>query len=284
MSNETIFREVDEELRGDRMRAFWRRFGPFVIGGAIAIVLVVAVNEGWTWWQNSNAARSSDQFYAALELAEAGDAEAAQAALNDVVAEGTGGYPSLARFRQASLLAADGKAAEAVAAYDALATAETNPRLREMALILAGYLLVDTGTVADVQQRVGGLAGPESPMRNAAREAIGLAQYKAGDLDAALATFSEVMADPQAGQELRGRVQVYAAQLQAMGAGAADEEPAPEAAAAPATDEEAAADPSTEAAPAGDEPAAEAAPAAQEAPAAEAAPAEETPATPSVGY
>ena len=89
MSNETIFREVDEELRGDRLRALWRRYGPFVIGGAIAIVLVVAVNEGWAWWQNSNAARSSDQFYAALELAESGDVAAAQEALNAVVAQGT---------------------------------------------------------------------------------------------------------------------------------------------------------------------------------------------------
>ena len=54
MSNETIFREVDEELRGDRLRSFWKRFGPWVIGGAVAIVVLVALNEGWAWWQNSN--------------------------------------------------------------------------------------------------------------------------------------------------------------------------------------------------------------------------------------
>src|SRR5690606_21918956 len=110
-------------------------------------------NEGWSWWQASNAARSSDQFYSALELAEAGDVAAAQEALNAVVADGSGGYPMLARFRQASLLASDGKTAEAVAAYDAIATTETNPRLREMALVLAANLLVDGGDVAAVQQR-----------------------------------------------------------------------------------------------------------------------------------
>ena len=103
MSNETIFREVDEELRGDRMRAIWRRFGPYIIGAAVAVVLIVAANEGWSWWQNSTAARSSDQFYAALELAERGDSESALTALNEVVAEGSGGYPTLARFRQTGL-------------------------------------------------------------------------------------------------------------------------------------------------------------------------------------
>jgi hypothetical protein len=265
MSNDTIFREVDEELRGDRMRAIWRRFGPFVIGGAVANVLVFAVNEGWNWWQNYNAARSSDQFYTALELAEAGDVEGAQAALYEVVEQGTGGYPTLARFRQASLLAADGRTAEAVAAYDALATAETNARLREMALVLAAYLLVDAGDVAAVQQRVGGLTGPDSALRGAAREAIGLTQYKAGDLAAALVTFREIGADPQTGQDLRGRVEIFAAQLQAMGAGETDEASADTAApaddAAEATDAPGVVDP----APATD---------------AEPAPVEATPATP----
>ena len=70
MSNETIFREVDEELRGDRLRNLWRRFGPYVIGAAVAIVLLVAVNEGWSWWQGSQAAAASDKFYAALEIAD----------------------------------------------------------------------------------------------------------------------------------------------------------------------------------------------------------------------
>src|SRR5687767_14090411 len=116
MSNETIFREVDEELRGDRLRALWKRFGPYIIGAAVAVVLVVAVNEGWTWWQNSNAARSSDQFYAALALAESGDVAGAQESLNGVVAQGSGGYPTLAHFRQAALLAREGNTQAAVAA------------------------------------------------------------------------------------------------------------------------------------------------------------------------
>lgn len=271
MSNETIFREVDEELRGDRLRALWRRFGPYVIGAAVAIVLIVAVNEGWSWWQNTNAARSSDQFYTALELAENGDIAGAQAALEEVKAQGSGGYPTLARFREASLLARDGKRDEAVAAYDALATAETDPRLRELALVLAANLLVDGGDVAAVQQRVGGLVTPDNPMRNAAREAIGLTQYKAGELDAALATFEEILNDPQAGRELLGRIQIYVAQLVALGAEGPEDVAAttPETEAAPA-DAAAAAEPTPEV-PAGDVPAT-------------GQPAAEAPETPAIGY
>jgi len=37
-----VFREVDEELRRDRLMALWKRFGPYLIGAAVALVLVVA--------------------------------------------------------------------------------------------------------------------------------------------------------------------------------------------------------------------------------------------------
>ena len=222
MSNDTLLREVNDELRSDRMRALWKRFGPYVIGGAVAIVLLVAANEGWNWWQKSTAATSSDQFYTALELADGADIAAASTALDRVVAEGSGSYPTLARFRQAALLASEGNIAEAVAAYDALATSETNPRLRELALTLGAYLLVDGGDVAAVEQRVGGLLSPDNPMRNAAREVVGLTQYKANDLSGAMASFEAILDDPSASQELTSRIQIFVAQLIAQGAAAGD--------------------------------------------------------------
>lgn len=241
MSNENIIREIDEELRGDRMRSLWRNFGPWVIGAAVVIVLAVAVNEGWSWWQNSNSAKSSDQFYSALELADGTDAAAAQKALDEVIAANHGGYPILARFREAALLAQQGNTAGAVAAYDALATGESNAHLRELALVLAANLLVDGGDVAQVEQRVGGLVGATSPMRNAAREAIGLVKYGAGDLEGARQSFEDAVNDPQAGTELRNRLNVYLAQLVAEGvaprvdaAAAEAEQPVVPPAAAPA--------------------------------------------------
>lgn len=241
MSNENIIREIDEELRSDRVRGLWKQFGPYVIGAAIAIVVLVAANEGWAWWQNSNSARSSDQFYAALELADGTDIEAARKALDGVIAAGHGGYPNLARFREASLLAKESKPADAIAAYDRLATTETNKNLRDLALVMAGYLLVDQGDVAAVEQRVGGLVAPNNPMRNAAREALGLAQYKAGNLVAAMQSFEAASQDPLSSQELRNRLQIYLGQLVAEGAALPQEgtdlaEPEPAIDAAPALD------------------------------------------------
>lgn len=273
MSNETIFREVDEELRGDRLRNLWRRFGPYVIGAAVAIVLLVAINEGWSWWQGSQAATASDKFYAALEIADGTDVAAAQQAFADVEAGSPAGYATLARFRQAGLLAKEGKSDEAIAAYDGLATSESNQHIKSLALVFAANLFVDKGDVAAVLQRVQGLAVDGNPMRNAARETIGLAQYKAGDLDGAVATLSQIVADPQTNREMVGRIQLYVAQLIAMGAKA----PGAAEAAADAIDAEISGEPATVPS-VGDAPAmdvTEPAPA-EPAPAADAAPAADT--------
>jgi len=227
MAEDNIFREVDEELRSERMRTLWRRFAPFVIGAAIAIVVLVAVNEGWAWYANTRSAEASEQLYSALEAAEGGDLATAQAELAAIAAGGSGGYPTLARFREAALLARQGDVQGAVAAYDGLATSLDNVRLRELALLLAANLLVDSGTVADVEARVGSIATDDNPLRRIAREQLGLARYKAGDHAGAQASFEAVINDPMAQGAVRNRVAYYLAQMLSDGAFADDPEAAP---------------------------------------------------------
>lgn len=217
MSQDNIFHEVDEELRSDRMRALWRRVMPYVIGAAVGVVAIVAINEGWQWYHANNAAQSSDAFYAALDLADGGDVAAAQAQLDQLVADGSGSYPVLAQFAKAGLLGREGNVAEAVALYDSLANTQSDVRLRELALVLAGSLLVDTGSVAEVEARVGTIAVEGNPLRNAARETLGLAQYKAADYAAAQASFEAVLNDPLAQSTTRNRMGYYLAQMLAAG-------------------------------------------------------------------
>jgi len=218
MSEENIFSEVDEELRSERMRNIWRQVAPYVIGAAVAIVMLVAANEGWSWWQNSNSARSSDQFYLAIDLASQGDIAGAQEALDVLINEGSGEYPILGEFRQAALLAENGKKSEAIAAYDALSTTLSNQHLRDLALIFAASGFVDSGDTAEVEARVGGMISPSHSLRNTAREMQGLSQYAAGNIDAARMTFEQITADPTGSRDTLGRIQIYLAQIISEGA------------------------------------------------------------------
>ncbi len=218
MAEENIFNEVDEELRNERMRNLWRKYAPIIFGLILLIVLSVAGKEAYTWWKNDVSAKSSDQFYVAIELANDGNIDEAQKALDIVVSEGSGDYAILAQFRSASLLLEADKVKEAVAAYDALATSLSNPSLRDLALILAGFALVDGGDVKEVEARVGGFLAPDNVLRNRAKEAIALTHYGAGDINEALGVFEQIMADPLASSQNNARVQIYVEQLIAQGA------------------------------------------------------------------
>ncbi len=77
--------------------------------------------------------------------------------------------------------------------------------------------MVDNGTLADVQQRVETIAAEGNPLRNAAREAMGLAQYKAGAFTDAQASFQSVIDDQMTPSQTRNRMGYYIAALLSAG-------------------------------------------------------------------
>ncbi|NJL09061.1 MAG: tetratricopeptide repeat protein, partial [Methylacidiphilales bacterium] len=50
-----IFREVEEEVRREKLRALWDKYGGLVLALAVAIVIGVAGWRGWEWWQHRQA-------------------------------------------------------------------------------------------------------------------------------------------------------------------------------------------------------------------------------------
>ena len=144
-----------------------------------------------------------------MRLATEGKQQEALAAFGELETQDIPAYRSLALLRAASELAKAGDHEQATKKFDAIAndsSAEEN--LRSIARIRAAMLLVDHGTVAEVESRVGPLTAPGRPSCFSAREALGLAYYKAGDLENAFQQFSQVINDSEAPPALSQRVQI----------------------------------------------------------------------------
>src|SRR5262249_34677010 len=134
MSDDSFFREVNEELRQDQAKALWDRYGPAFLGLAVLVVLATAGFVGWQYWTESKANKSGDDFAAALTLANSGKSDEALAALDQLEKDGHGAYPLLARMRAATVLEAKGDAAGAVAAFDEVSNDSSIPEpLRDTA-------------------------------------------------------------------------------------------------------------------------------------------------------
>jgi hypothetical protein len=206
-----IFREVDEEVRRERLQQIWDRHSGLIIAVALLVVLAVAGWRGYEWWEAKKSAESGTQFEAAVALAEEGKHPEAQAAFAKVAAEGSSGYRMLARFRETAELARTDQAA-AVKAYDALAADSSLGRpLQDLAAIRAGLLLVDTASLADLNARLEPLTTPDRTFRHTARELLALAAWRTGDTAAAKRWFDMITTDADTPAGTRARIDVLIA-------------------------------------------------------------------------
>jgi hypothetical protein len=218
-----IFREVDEDIRREQFKKLWDRYGIYVIALAVVIVAATAGVRGWQYWQERKAQATGDRFVAALDLAKAGKSQEAEAAFSEIVKDGSGGYPTLSRFRMAVTKAEGGDAKGAVADLDAIAADGSAPSLiRDMARLRAALILADTASLADLQTRVGSLASTGNPWRSSAREILGLAAWRTGDLAAAQKYFDEIVKDQDKPQGVGTRAELMLSLIRAK-----QETPAP---------------------------------------------------------
>lgn len=218
MSDDSFIREVNEEMRQDQARALWDRYGPIAIATAVLVVLGTALWVAYDYWDSSRANAAGDQFSQALDLANSGKSDEALAALKALEEGGYGSYPLLARMRSGTVLFDKGDFTGAVAAFDAVSADTSVPgSIRDMARLRAGLILVDQGSFADVSARVEPLNSDTNTLRHAAREALGLSAWKAGNFADALTLFDKVASDDTAPRNTRERATLLAELIRGSG-------------------------------------------------------------------
>ena len=218
MSDDSFIREVEEELRSDKLNTFWSKYKILIIGGAAAIVLGTAGKQGWDYWQNSVSAASGDRFLEAVELSNEGNHEDAIASLEALTVDGSGQYPALAQIRLAAEYAKNGDPEKAVEAFDAIAEDTSfDESLRSVARLRSGLLLVDYGSYDDVSERLLSMADTGKSFRHSAREGLGLAAWKAKDYKQALVWFEAITQDIQAPAGVRERARIMMQLLAGQG-------------------------------------------------------------------
>jgi hypothetical protein len=205
VTDESLIREVDEEVRQDEYKKLADRHGSKLIALIVLIVLGVAGFEGWKYYQRTQAEVASVVYLDAVKKANEGkydDALAALAAIKNP------GFAQLGKMREAAVMAAKGDVDKAISDYDAIiADKSTDPVLADLARIRQGYLLVDKSTPDQLLSKLGMFDKDGNAWRHAAREIFGLAAYRTKDFTMADRYMNAIFADPDAPQALKQRAQ-----------------------------------------------------------------------------
>jgi len=215
---DSLLREIDEDLRKEKFAKLWKNYGSYIIAAAVLLVVGVAGTQGWYSYDLGRRQAAGEQLVRAMNVS-ADDPSVAVGELQSLAENAGSGYALLARLQEAALLAKGGDQRAAIAIYRELATGSDDPIYRDLAVVLgAEHQLARAGSSVDrveLERTLQPITVDDNPWRYSAREIMGVLALQAGDNAKAVEIFSALATDLRAPQGMRSR----AAELQAAAEG-----------------------------------------------------------------
>lgn len=200
-----LLQEIDDAIKREKAEKMWRENGPYLIGGAILLVVLTGVFAGWNSWKLQQDTRQTTLLVSAMETSY--PETALQAAAQSL----KGDHKALAQLQTAGLLAKDGKAAEALTLYKTIADGRGIPSVwRDLATLMAVRLqadtTLDTAKATALQAELKPLLSKNNPWRlHAALQAALLAGDYQNDYTGAVKLLADPLHDKNSPPSLQTR-------------------------------------------------------------------------------
>jgi len=206
--SDNIFREVEEDMRREQLARLWDRYGVYILGAALAIILLVGAFSGYRWYQARVASENGAAFFQASKQVDDGKLGDAAEALGKIAKDAPGGYRVLAKLELAAVHLKEGRKAEAGALYDEVAAdSGADGILRDFARVQSAALKLDEADFAEITKRLDKIDADNNPWRYSARELLALSAYRSGNAAESEKLFTRILSDSLAPAEMRRRAE-----------------------------------------------------------------------------
>jgi hypothetical protein len=218
---DTFVREVDENLRRDRMRELSKKYSGWMTA---AIILFLAASGGFIYWQNYKAKQTEKQVEQMSQVfADIGAGKFANAPkqLDTLANKGSKSVRATALFARAALALEQKDTKLATATYREIAGDSGLPKpYRDTALLRQTALEFDSMKPEDVIARLQPFVKPGEPWFGTAGEMTAVALMKQGKSRDAGNLFAAIARDKHAPESLRARAVQIASTLGVDASGA----------------------------------------------------------------
>jgi hypothetical protein len=212
--SETFLREVDENLRRDQLRDFFKAYGNWLI---VAVVLFLATSGGFIWWKQHEIQRSGAEVEKLAQIyKDIGGGSTAQAPqqLDELSKSGSKAVRASAQFARAALALQQSDVKLATSTYKAIADDGSLPKpYRDAALVRRTALEFDQLQPQEIIARLQPLAKPGEPWFGTAGEMTALAMIKQGNRQQAGQLFAAIANDKGVPEATRARAVQVASSL-----------------------------------------------------------------------
>jgi hypothetical protein len=204
--SETFVREVDENLRRDQLRDFFKAYGSWV---AAAVILFLLASGGFIWWKQHQVERAQGQVEQIAQVYKdvgSGHTSRSQQQLDELAKSGSKSVRASALFARAALALQQSDAKLATATYKSIAEDSGMPRpYRDAALIRQTALEFDQLQPQAIIARLEPLAKPGEPWFGTAGEMTAMAMIKQGNRQQAGELFAAIAKDKSVPDSIRDR-------------------------------------------------------------------------------
>jgi hypothetical protein len=182
-----FLRELEEDMREERIFVLWRKYGNYIIGLAFAIVLATVSYTLWQYFKHKSQLKSHVSFSSAVSLMGQGKKDEALKAF-EALAKESGGYGKLSLLYEAALLP------NSEDVYKKLARlALANPALGNLPKVLRAARELDNPSVLE---SLGSLTSPNNAWAPLSLELLALASLKKGDTVQAAEQYIRILKEP----------------------------------------------------------------------------------------
>lgn len=212
--SDTFVREVDENLRRDQLRDFFKRYGNALIAGLILFLLACG---GFIWWQQHRQEQYEgqvEQLASVFKDIGSGNLTQAPQQLDELGKSGSKAVRGSAQFARADLALQQTDTKSAIATFGSIAADSSLPQsYRDAALVRQTALQFHQLKPEDVISRLQPLTKPGDPWFGSAGEMTALALIRQGKSHQAATLFAAIAKDPSAPAGTRSRAQQIAGTL-----------------------------------------------------------------------
>lgn len=208
--DEGIFREVDDDLKREKLEKFWEEYGNTIIACVVILILGTAASSFTQHYKQQKYIAQTDQLISYVEQAPTLSEEDRLAKLTALTSETKGGAGAILLLQLGAQQYQAGKLDAALITYEQAKDAGIDDIYEDMAELQIIRIRMEKGDDAALLiEEAEKLAEAEAPFRFSAREVLGLLKKQMGDLDGANIIFQNLSMNGLAPESLRQRAAAY---------------------------------------------------------------------------
>ncbi len=195
-----ILNEIDEDLRTQKLKAFWKENGVAIIGGVILALIMTA---GLSFWRDWRDARNMKETAALMDVLYQENIEK----LSSYAQEAKSDHKAFARFLEAGLLIQRKEKEKAIARYDEIAKdRKVDTIWRNLARLQSVTLQLDSGDPKKLQEDLTDMiSAKKNPWKWSALELQALLFARTGDYARAAKNLEDIVSSSDAPDGLKSR-------------------------------------------------------------------------------